>query len=461
MPRGTDSVFARVALLPSGWAKDVTIEWSAGRISRVDSGQPALSSSRRCHVVLPGIPNLHSHAFQRILSGLTEATRSHADSFWSWRELMYKFLGVLDPDSIEDICAYVFAEMLRAGYTSVAEFHYVHNQAGGQPYNNPAELSFRVVQAARKAGIGITHLPVVYERGGFAETALTALQKRLACDVDRAVLIAEAISATYRSDQQVSIGLAPHSLRAVEPGKLGRIATVASKLARHLPIHIHVSEQVQEVNECIAQHQTTPINLLCDSVQLNSNWCLIHCTHATEQEFVRIAAARAVIGLCPTTEANLGDGTIDLVELMKAGALFGIGSDSQISIDPKEEWRILEYSQRLARRQRNIAVTAGHSVGRTLFQNSVEAAESVIGRPVGRIATGHVADLIELKQDDPALALVDRDELLDFYIFASNRPAISTVIAAGQTVVVDGRHCNESDLAERYRRAMERLRSAL
>jgi formimidoylglutamate deiminase len=374
---------------------------------------------------------------------------------------MYRFLGVLDPDSIEDICAYVFSEMLCAGYTSVAEFHYIHNQAGGEPYDNPAELSFRVVRAARKAGIGITHLPAVYERGGFAGTSLNALQKRLACNVDQAARIAEIISEAYRSDQQVSIGLAPHSLRAVDPSKLEQIAAAANKLSPHLPIHIHVSEQIQEVDECIAKHRTTPINLLFESVQLNPNWCLIHCTHATEEEFGRIAAAGAIIGLCPATEANLGDGTIDLVGLMKAGARFGIGSDSQISIDPKEEWRILEYSQRHTHRKRNIAVTDGYSVGRTLFQNSVEAAASVIGRPIGRIANGYVADLIELNQNDPVLALVDGDELLDSYIFATNRPAISTVIAAGQTVVVNGQHCNGSELAERYRRATMRLRSAL
>jgi formimidoylglutamate deiminase len=396
-----------------------------------------------------------------MIAGLTESSRSHADSFWSWRELMYRFLKVLDPDSIEDVCAYVFSEMLRAGYTSVAEFHYVHNQGDGKPYENPAELSLRVVHAARQAGIGITHLPAVYERGGFAGNPLNALQGRLACDAEQAARIAALIAKAHHADPQVSVGLAPHSLRAVNPENLERIVSVANSISPELPIHIHVSEQTQEVAECLARHRTTPINLLFDSAQVTSNWCLIHCTHATGNEIEKIAAAGALVGLCPVTEANLGDGIVDLIGLMKAGARFGIGSDSQITIDPKEEWRVLEYSQRLTHRRRIIAASDGYSVGRTLFQNSVAAAESVVGRPIGRIAAGCVADLIELKQDDPAIALVDGDELLDTYIFASNRPLISTVIAGGQTVVVDGRHCQETELAGRYRSALERLRSAL
>lgn len=459
-PNATTRLFARAALLPDGWMRDVVIDVAGDTIAAVGPG--AAPAGDVFDVLIPGIPNLHSHAFQRLMAGLTEARTARSDGFWSWRDLMYGVVGVLDPDSLEDIYAYVFASMIEAGYTSVAEFHYVHNAPDGSHFDNDAEMSLRAVAAARTAGLAVTHLPVVYCRAGFGDAPLGASQRRLACDLDRAHGIASVVRDAFRDWDDLNLGLAPHSLRAVSPSMLRRVAKGARDIGPASVVHIHVAEQVREVEECLSAHRIGPIGLLLGSVQVDPSWCLIHCTQATPHEFLELGATGATVALCPVTEANLGDGIVDLPALIAGASAFGIGSDSQAALSPWQEFLSLEYSQRLARRQRNIATDEGRSVGRFLVEKSTAAGEAALGRRTGRLAPGYKADIVELRRDaDPSLAFLEGDKFLDAWIFAADRPRPSSVFVSGRRLVTDGVHRDAGDLERRYLAAVARLRARL
>jgi formiminoglutamate deiminase len=437
-----------LALTPDGWRRDVVVRIDHGIILGVE--EPGNGPAQRVSgVVLPGLPNLHSHAFQRAMAGLTEQRGSEADSFWTWREAMYRFVERLDPDALEAIAAFAYMEMLEAGFTWVAEFHYLHHQPDGRPYDNVAEMSERIVAAADAAGIGLTLLPVLYRQSGFLGKPATPSQRRFLNDRDSYARLMETRVPSG------NIGIAPHSLRAVTLDDLQWAA-----LTWHgLPAHIHVAEQTREVDDCLAAHGRRPVDLLLDTVEVDGRrWCLVHATHADADELTRIVKAKATVGLCPITEANLGDGLFDAPAFLAQGGHFGIGSDSLIRISAADELRTLEYGQRLMHRQRNVLGEPTRSTGRRLFDAAlVGGAQATDAMTTGGISPGKRADFVVLDRDHPALAAAQGDSLLDAWLFSADNAAIKTVYCRGVPVVQNGRHVARDELSGRYRKALSAL----
>ena len=447
------------ALLPSGWARNVRLTASDGRIEQVSADTPRQPADEHHAIALPGLPNVHSHAFQRGLAGLTERRGSGADSFWSWRELMYRFLERLGPEELEAISAWCFAEMLEGGFTHVGEFHYVHHDLDGAPFADPGELAARVAAAAAASGIGLTLLPVFYAHGGFGAAPPAARQRRFVSDVDGFARILESCRRAVRPLRGASVGVAPHSLRAVTPAELGAIV----QLAPNAVVHIHVAEQMREVEECLAWSGRRPLEWLLDAQPVDARWCLVHATHASGAELAAIAAAGAVAGLCPITESSLGDGIFPAVSFRAHAGRIGIGSDSNIMLDAAAELRTLEYSQRLAQQARNVlAAGSDTSTGRTLFEAALAGGRqalqgSAAPGPAG-LAAGAPLDLLTLRRDHPALLEHRADEILDGWIFAAGRELIDCVWRAGERVVSGGRHRDREALLKRYARALHKLR---
>ncbi len=434
-----------------GWQANAVFGVSAsGDLLDENSAQPESIGNW----VLPGMPNLHSHAFQRAMAGLAERKGKADDSFWSWREAMYGFAATIGPDQLQTIAAQLYVEMLKAGYTRVCEFHYLHHQPDGKPYAEPAAMSLALIEAAREAGIGLTLLPVLYMSGGFDGRALGERQRRFGHDVDGYLRLLETLQAQASDD--LHVGVALHSLRAV-PEQAMREA-LASPLASAGPIHIHIAEQIGEVQDCLARRGARPVEWLFDHADVDARWCLVHATHLTEAETAQIAASGAVVGLCPTTEANLGDGLFPLPAYLDAGGTFGIGSDSHISVSPVEELRWLEYGQRLQTRHRNIASRRpGDSVGETLWRAALDGGAQAAGAPVGALREGARADLIVLDDTSPLLAARDDRSLLDSFLFAGNTPLVRDVMTGGRWQVRDFHHRDEERIAARYRQAMAAL----
>lgn len=437
------------ALMPDGWRRDVVIGIEHGVIASVE--KPGDKAAERVSgIVLPGLPNLHSHAFQRAMAGLTERRRSSdIDSFWTWREAMYHFVDRLDPDDLEAIAAFAYLEMLEVGFTQVAEFHYLHHQPDGRPYDAVNEMAQRIVAAANTVGIGLTLLPVLYRQGGFLGKPATPAQRRFLCDRD-----------TYARLMETpvpggTIGIAPHSLRAVTLDDL----RWASRAWPARPAHIHVAEQEREVADCLAAHGRRPIDLLLDTIESDtSRWCLVHATHADAAELKRMAAAKAVAGLCPITEANLGDGLFDAPAYLAADGRLGIGSDSLIRISAADELRTLEYGQRLTHRQRNVLAEPARSTGRRLFEAALAGgAQATDERALGGIAIGKRADLVVLDRAHPSLIAARDDSVLDGWLFAADNAAIKTVYCGGRVVVRDGHHIDRDRIGSRYAKTVAAL----
>ncbi len=453
------TIWAKTALLPHGWADGVRVDIDAdGRIAAVDeNAEPG--SATRVGVLLPAPVNLHSHAFQRAFAGLSEARGpGGSDSFWTWRTLMYQFLDQLGPDDIEAITGFVQMQMLEAGYGAVAEFHYLHHAADGTPYADPAEMSARVVAAAATSGIGLTLLPVAYERGGCDGRALGAGQVRFGNDPDRFAALVEAAGRHAAAlPDDCGLGVAPHSLRAVSPAGL----KAATSLLQGRPIHIHIAEQVSEVEEVVNAYKMRPVDWLILNHDVDARWCLIHATHMTSEETRAVAASVAVAGLCPITEANLGDGIFDGVRYFEAEGRFGVGSDSNIRISLSEELRTLEYSQRLRDRGRALIAAADRSTGRALYDAAVAGGAQAAGRDAGAISVGRYADLNALDADAIELAGLSSDTLLDAFIFAGDDSLVTDVWSAGRHLVADGRHHAREVIVSRYRETMTRLKGAL
>ncbi|EIL92811.1 formimidoylglutamate deiminase [Rhodanobacter spathiphylli] len=404
--------------------------------------------------VLPGMPNLHSHAFQRAMAGLAERRSKAEDSFWSWRETMYAFAAAITPEQLKAIASQLYVEMLKSGYTRVCEFHYLHHQPDGTPYAQPAAMSLALIEAAREAGIGLTLLPVLYMSGGFDGRALSARQRRFGHSVDGYLRLLESLRA--HEDDAVRVGIALHSLRAVPEQALAEV--LASPLARTGPIHIHIAEQIGEVQDCLATRGARPVEWLFEHADVDERWCLVHATHLTEAETAQLARSGAVAGLCPTTEANLGDGLFPLADFLDAGGTLGVGSDSHISISPVEELRWLEYGQRLATRHRNIAARQqGDSVGETLWRAALAGGARASGAPVGELRAGARADLIVLDDASPLLAARDTRSLIDSFLFSGNTPLVRDVMVGGRWQVRDFRHRDEAAIAARYRAAVGAL----
>lgn len=442
------------AFLPGGWARNVGIDIERGTIAAVHSEASAEGRERIAGVTLPGLPNLHSHTFQRGMAGLAETRGPEGDSFWTWRQVMYRFLGSLAPDGVEAIAAFAMMEMLEGGFTALAEFHYLHHDADGCPYADIAELSGRIAAAAQETGMGLTLLPVFYAQGGFGSVAPTEGQRRFINDVESyGRLLEGARKAVARLDDAV-VGIAPHSLRAVTPESLDEVVTMAGEGA----IHIHVAEQVKEVEDCLAWSGQRPVAWLLDHAPVDRRWCLIHATHLNAQEIEGVAASGAVAGLCPITEANLGDGIFEGVDYLAIEGRFGVGSDSNIAISAPGELRQFEYSQRLKHRARNVlAECEGQSTGRSLYEKALAGGAQALGRRIGAIAEGHRADLVVLDADHPDLAAVSEDRWIDSYVFVAGKAAIDTVFVAGKPVVRSGRHVDRDMIRARYGRAMARI----
>jgi formiminoglutamate deiminase len=452
------SLWFESALLPSGWARQVRITASGGNIDHVARGTAAQPGDERHAIALPGLPNVHSHAFQRGLAGLTERRGPGADSFWSWRELMYRFVERIGPEELEALAALCFAEMLEAGFTHVGEFHYLHHDQSGTPHADPAELPARVAAAAATTGIGLTLLPVFYAHGGFGGTPPAARQRRFISDPDGFARIVESCRRAVRDLAGASVGVAPHSLRAVTPQELSAVATIAQGGV----IHLHIAEQLREVEECVAWSGRRPIEWLLENQAVGERWCLVHATHAAEAELAGVAARGAVVGLCPITEANLGDGIFPAARFCAQHGRIGVGSDSNIMLDAAAELRALEYSQRLTARARNVlAAGSGSSTGRSLFDATLAGGwQAVLGtQGESGLSAGAPLDLITLRATHPALLERQEDELLDSWIFAAGREAIDCVWRAGERVVSGGRHRERDALVARYAGALRRLRA--
>jgi formimidoylglutamate deiminase len=447
-------IFAKKALLQSGWAKNVRLTIAQGLITSITSQLTAEADDVRVDVLLPALSNLHSHSFQRAMAGMTEYRVGGRDSFWTWRELMYRFVDRITPEQMEAIASLVFLEMQEAGYAAVGEFHYVHHQKSGAPYANIAELSNRIFAAATVTGIGLTHLPVLYSYGGAGQTPLTDGQLRFGNDVDQFMdLVARAREGLKHLPADTRIGIAPHSLRATSP------ADLKAALAQHKagPIHIHIAEQPKEVQDIQAWLGARPVEWLLDHVDVNANWCLIHATHMTDAETKRLAASGAVAGLCPITEANLGDGPFNGPAYLKAGGAFGVGSDSNVNISLTEELRTLEYSQRLRDIARNVLVAGEGSVGHTLYLGAACGGAQALGRHAGEIEVGRLADLVAIDSTAPALCALKSEQLLDGLVFAAKDNVVTDVWSAGRHNVRDGQHINRERIRKNYRAAVTEL----
>jgi formimidoylglutamate deiminase len=445
------SLWFENALLPTGWARSVRVEIAEGRIVRVETEASPQREDERQSIALPGLANVHSHGFQRGMAGLAEYRGASDDDFWSWREVMYRFLDHLNPDDVEAINAMAYVEMLEGGFTHVGEFHYLHNDADGARYANPAEMAERVVAAADATGIGLTLLPVFYAHSDFGGAPPKHGQRRFLSDIDSFAKLLEASKSALPSD--AVLGVAPHSLRAVTAAELQALRA----LHPAGPIHIHAAEQVKEVEASLAFSGARPVEWLLNNAGVDARWCLIHATHMTDWETDSLAKSGAVAGLCPVTEANLGDGIFPALRYLAAGGRVGIGTDSNILIGAAEELRALEYSQRLNHRARNVlADDQQPSVGGRLFSAALSGGAQALGISSG-IATGMRADIVTLNLEHPSLYGRTGDQLLDSWIFAANKDCIDAVWRHGRKLVSEGRHIAAEPIKTRYKKVLKRI----
>ncbi len=446
------TIHAAQALTPEGWRSDLRLTVEAGRFARVEAGVPAAADDERHAILLPTVANLHSHAFQRGMAGLTEVRGEAADSFWTWRDLMYRFALAITPEQVEAVAAQLYVEMLEAGFGRVGEFHYLHHDEAGRPYADVAEMAGRIAAAAEATGIALTLLPVFYAHSTFGGAPPTPGQRRFVSDLESYGRLVEGCRGAVRGLPGAVVGVAPHSLRAAT---LEEIAALLA-LARGGPVHIHIAEQVKEVEDCLAACGRRPVEWLLDRMPVDGRWCLIHATHMTEAETAGVAARGAVAGLCPITEANLGDGTFDAPGFAAAGGRFGVGSDSNVQVGLADELRQLEYSQRLFRRARNVMARDG-STGRALFEGARAGGAAALGAESGGLVEGAPADCLSLDAGHVRLAGRRGDAVLDTWIFAGGHGLVDCVWVAGQRQVSGGRHRLRDPIAARFRRAMGQL----
>ncbi len=442
------------ALLQDGWADNVLIDVDdAGTISAIETDNAGGMSDHRAAIALPGLPNLHSHAFQRAMAGRAEIKGDGNDSFWTWRQVMYQFLERITPDDLFAIASMAYCEMLESGFTSVCEFHYLHHGPDGLPYDDIGEMSQAIAEAAKLTGIGITFLPVFYAHSQFGGATPGEGQRRFVNNLDQFGKLVDRIAAIAKTVPNAQVGIAPHSLRAVTSESLNHIAT----LRPEAPLHIHIAEQTKEVDDCISWSGQRPVEWLLSHADVDQRWCLVHATHLNEYERTQIAASGAVAGLCPITEANLGDGIFDGVNFLADGGIFGLGSDSNVLISAAEELRVLEYSQRLRDRARNLMSHPHHSTGHYLYEQALQGGAQASGRQTGQLAVGSRGDITSLDINHPAFAGATRDSFLDCWIFAANGPAISEIWVGGEPVVAGGAHIHRHGIRDRYTKTIRRL----
>ena len=442
------SIHVKSALTPAGWQKNVRLKIEDGRIVSVEASTAAQPGDERHDILVPGMPNLHSHAFQRGMAGLAETRGPGADSFWSWRNVMYRFALSMTPDHAEAVASQLYMEMLEAGFSRVGEFHYLHHDIDGRPYAHISEMAQRIAAAASHTGIGLTLLPVFYAHSTFGGAAPNEGQRRFINTVESFERLLDGCRSAVKTLPDGRVGVAPHSLRAVTPDELAAVVA----MTKDGPIHIHVAEQVKEVEDCIAWSGARPVEWLLDNAGLDGRWCLIHATHMTDNETQRMAESKAIAGLCPITEANLGDGTFNAVVFGEAGGKFGIGSDSNVLIGLPDELRQLEYSQRLEHRSRNVMAAPGQSTGRALFDGAIEGGSISMAIETG-IAAGKPADFVSLRAPDGDLT---DDAALDSWLFA-NGTKPDSVWVAGRKQVEGGRHHKRDEISARFRSVMHEL----
>ncbi|QGP80110.1 formimidoylglutamate deiminase [Sphingobium sp. CAP-1] len=442
-------------LLPTGWARHVRLTIDAGRVAGIEADATPGAGDERHGCGLPGLPNLHSHAFQRGMAGLAERRGPGSDSFWTWREIMYRFVDRMTPDDLHAIAAMAYVEMLEGGFTRVGEFHYVHHDRGGARFADPVEMSAAIVAAAAAAasGIGLTLLPVFYAHAGFGGQPAQAGQARFLLGLDDYARLLAGADRVAAALPDAVVGVAPHSLRAVTPDQLAALAP----LAAGRPVHIHIAEQAKEVADCLGWSGQRPVEWLLDHADVDARWCLVHATHMTDAETAALARSGAVAGLCPITEANLGDGLFPAEAFVAAGGRYGVGSDSNVLIDAAEELRLLEYGQRLIGQGRNrMARGPERSTGADLYAGALAGGAAALGA-AGGIAVGQPADIVSLTLDHPALLHRAGDAILDSFLFAAGRSAIDCVWRHGEKQVVGGRHRARDRVVRDYRARLGHL----
>ncbi|EPE94650.1 formimidoylglutamate deiminase [Rhizobium grahamii] len=440
---------ASAALLPGGWRENVRLTIADGRIEDVQTGVGAGPGDEHHQTIVPAMSNLHSHAFQRAMAGLAEVRGPANDSFWSWRTVMYRFALSMEPEHVEAVAAQLYMEMLEAGFSRVGEFHYLHHDQDGMPYGNIAELAERIGAAATTSGIGLTLLPVFYAHSGFGGKAPIDGQRRFINNLDTFAALMEACRGVTAAIPGADLGIAPHSLRAVTPEELAKIVP----LAGDGPVHIHIAEQVKEVEDCVAWSNARPVEWLLANAPVDERWCLIHATHMTDAETRGMAKSGAIAGLCPITEANLGDGTFPAPLFIEEGGRFGVGSDSNIRISLAGELCQLEYSLRLSLRGRNVIASPSGSTGRNLFDRAIGGGGDALKAP-GGIAKGNHADLVSL--DATTVPYLSGDHLLDHWVFAGG-VTIDSVWTLGRKQVSSGRHVAREDINRKFLKAMGEL----
>ena len=452
-------IFAKKALLPNGWSNNVIIEIDqSGLISNVtENNNHKVDAYLNEEIILPAMNNLHSHSFQRAMAGLTEARSPQGnDNFWSWRSLMYQFLDVLTPEEIYSITLFSQMEMLQSGYVGVGEFHYLHNQIGGTKYDNIAELSEKVLEASEESGISICLLPVIYERGGCDNRELEGGQLRFHNNIDTFEELYNQIKVFLSKNENFSLGVAAHSLRAVKNETLNKIIDLTNG-----PIHIHAAEQVKEVEEIKSFYKMPPVEFLIENFDINKRWCLIHCTQMSELETELLSKSGAVAGLCPVTEANLGDGIFNGFQYNERKGLYGIGTDSNINISLTEELKTYEYSQRLLNKKRAVISNQKKSTGRKLFDDCLEGGARALQINNGKIQKGFNADLISLPNANNELDGLEDDKILDYWIFASRENDVQKLWNKGKCLVENGKHLNFDDIQSNYRKTIKNLQEKL
>ena len=442
------------ALLPAGWSERVRVVVADAVIASIAIGAKAEPGDERHALAIPGIASLHSHAFQRGMAGLAEVRGNETDTFWTWRETMYRFALAMTPEDAEAVATLLYVEMLERGFTRVGEFHYLHHDRDGRPFANPAEMATRIACAAQASGIGLTLLPCFYAHNSFGGTAPHAGQRRFICSIDQFAAMVAASRDAIRGLAGANLGIAPHSLRAVTPDEL----TAILPLADGGPVHIHAAEQTKEVEDCLAWSGRRPVQWLLENAQLGARWCVIHATHMTDAETAALAASGAVAGLCPMTEGSLGDGIFPARAFVAAGGRFGIGTDSNVLVGVTDELRQLEYGQRLQFRERNVlARDLDVSTGRALFDAALAGGSQALGQACAGLHVGAAADIVTLDASHPSLCGRRRDAVLDGWIFGGGGDAVDCVWAGGAKVVEGGRHRLQAKARDAFNTAVRRL----
>jgi formimidoylglutamate deiminase len=446
-------LYAEQLLTADGWRASARLHLAGDRIAAIEAGVPAQSGDERHAVIVPAMPNLHSHAFQRGMAGLAEVRGSDADNFWSWRDTMYRFASRMNPQQLQAVAAQAYVEMLEAGYGRVGEFHYLHHDVDGGRYADHAEMAGRIAAAAADTGIALTLLPVFYAHASFGGKPPSAAQARFIHDLDGYQHLLERCGALLAGLPSSVLGVAPHSLRAVTPQQLDQVL----RFLPEAPVHIHIAEQLSEVRDCQAWSGQRPVQWLLEHAAVDARWCLVHATHVDDDELRGIARSAASVGLCAVTEANLGDGIFPAAEFLSHGGRFGIGTDSNVCISLAGELSLLEYTQRLSRRVRNVVGMDTHSTGVALYQRAIAGGSAALGVAGSGIATGNAADLVSLSVDHPAMICRTGDALIDSWLFASVGGIVDCVWVAGRKQVEHGRHRQREPIRAAYKKAMKEL----